>query len=154
MFHRAEEIAGQRVHHRDGAWPALQRALESFSIDPVTDPICQLSSDAGIVDVPDGGVVEPAQCLRFTDEPGPGWSVGVKVYPQSNASLEDEVLRLEEHSLHRRRYGPLQLVAEAERSVSALEIAVWLGRAQRSNPRRRSTFISWPQIVTLHHRRV
>jgi hypothetical protein len=38
--------------------------------------------------------------------------------------------------------------------VSALEIAAWLGCAQRSNPRRRSTFSCRPHTVMLHQRRL
>jgi hypothetical protein len=98
-------------------------------------------------------MVEPGQRLRFTDEPGPGRFVGVKIHPQPDPSLENQVLCLEQHALQRHRHRALQTIAVAERCVGALEIADRLERAQRSNPRRRSTFASRPHTAALHQRR-
>jgi hypothetical protein len=115
------------VHHRNRPGSPLECPLETLAVYPVADTIGQISNDAGIVDVTNGRVVQAAQRFPFAHEPGPGGLIGVEIHSQTHPALEDQVLRFEEHSLRRGRYGALQPVARPERGVGALEIAVRLG---------------------------
>ena len=72
----AQQIPGQGVHHRESVGAPLHRLLQPLAVDPVADPEGQVADDAGIVDVPDGRMVEPAQRLGLAQEPGRGWLVG------------------------------------------------------------------------------
>ena len=153
VLERTQKIARQGVYHRYWSGTTLQRALKSFAIDPVAHPERHLSNDTSIVDVPDGGMIEPAQGLGLTDKPGPGGLVRVEVDPQTHSSPEDEVLGFEEDALDRDGYRALQSVSRAKRSVGALVIAGGLVRIQRRNPRRRSIVTCWPHMAGLHHRR-
>lgn len=138
MLQRAQKIARQRVYHGNGARATLQRALKTLAIDPVPYPIRQISNDAGVVDVSDGGMIQAAQGFGLTDEPEPGRLVRVEVHAQTYSAPQDQVLSLEKDALERYSYGSLEPVPGAKRCVRALVVPGGLGRAQRSNPRRRS----------------
>src|SRR2546427_843223 len=104
--------------------------------------------------MPDGRVVELAQRLRFSEEPGPGGLVGVEVDPQADATLEDLVVRLEQHPRGRRGRDPFETIARPECLTGALEGQDRWGGAQRSEPRLRSTRVCRPQIEGSHQRRL
>jgi hypothetical protein len=73
----------------------VQRLLQSFSFDPVSHSEREFSDDAGVIDVTDGRVVQPAQRFRLAEKPGPDRRIGVEVDAQTDAALEDLVVRLE-----------------------------------------------------------
>src|SRR5918995_5776832 len=153
VLQRAQQIARERMYHGDGTGSALQRTLKTFAIDPVAYSERQFSDDAGIVDMPDSGMVQAAERFGLTDEPCPGGLVGVEVHPQAHSAPEDQVLGFEEHALERYGYRALQPVSGAKRCVGALVVAGGLVRVQRSNPRRRS-IVTWrPHTAKLHQRR-
>ena len=109
-------------------------------MDPVADPKRQLTNDPGVVDVSNGGVIQPAKRLGLPHEPGPCRLVGEEIHPQADPALQDQIVRFEEDPLRRHRDRPLDAIAGSERLVGALEVAVRPDAGQRSNPRRRSTF--------------
>ena len=152
VLHGAQEVSGESMNHGDRTGPPLQSALQAFSIDPIADAVRQISDDSGIVDVPYSGMVEPAECLRFANEPGPGCLIGVEVHPQPDSPLQDQILRFEEYPLRRDRHRSFKTVALAKRRVGAIVVAVRLDRGQRNNPRRRSTFTWRPHTAELHQR--
>src|SRR6185295_4082951 len=105
-------------------------------------------------DVPDGRVVELAQCLGLPQKPRAAGLVPVEVDPYAYPSLERLVARLEQDAVLVRAGDPLQPVARAERGRGALERQDGIGRAHRGNRRRRSMRLSWPQAAGSHHNRL
>jgi hypothetical protein len=132
----------------------VERLLEPFSFDPVPDPEGEVTNDARVVHMANGGMVQPAERLGLSQKPRAYGGVAVKVHPQADSPFEDQVISLKQHLFGRRRDSPFQTVALSQSFLGTLEVAERLDGGQRSSPRRRSTLTSRPQSATLHQRRL
>jgi hypothetical protein len=149
-----QDVTRKRMHHGNRPGTPVERLLQSLALDPVSHPKGQIADDPRVVDVADGGMVQPAQRLGLAKEPGPNRRIDIEVHPQADPALEDKVVRLELYLVRRDADCALQAIARAQGLLGALEVPKRLGGGQRSSPRRRSTLASRPHTDALHQRRL
>ena len=70
VLQSGEDVPRQRVYGGEGTRPALHRFLQALAFDPVADPVGEFADDAGVVDVPDGRMIQLGQRLGLPQEPG------------------------------------------------------------------------------------
>ena len=132
-----QQVTRESVDRRDGAGASLHCVLKALSLDPVPDAIGDLAGEPHVVGVPDGGMVQLGDRLRFAEEPAAHSLVGVEVDPEGDWPIERGVVGGEEHPLTVGRDQGVEPIPGAEGGADALVDAEgrWGGHGGESKGR-------------------
>ena len=152
VFQRAQQVARQRMHRRDEPGTAARGVVQALALDPVAHAEGKIADYAGVVDVADGRVIQPAQCFGFSKEPAAERVIRIEMNAETDLALQRLVVGGEQHPLPRGRHHVLEAVAVSQRFVGP-EKGLRAVDGHRSRPRRRSTRAVRPQTSGLQQRR-